>query len=256
MFELIKTGFWFLQRPTFWPHAAHLFVRRLTRKHNLTESQTISEQWAAQRSVPLETALTLLDLRADEPVPKLPSALLHEAENRAQSAKVKMGGAGDIHLLYAAVMLSGAQRIVETGVAYGWSTLAMLAAIERQGEGRLVSVDMPYPKMNNESWVGVVVPERLRCRWTLIREPDRFGLKRAIKMLGGTVDLCHYDSDKSYVGRAYGYPLLWSALRSGGVFVSDDIQDNLAFKDFMENINVPFAVTAFDGKYIGIARKI
>jgi hypothetical protein len=56
---------------------------------------------------------------------------------------------------------------------------------------------MPYPKMNNEAFVGIVVPERLRGSWQIIREPDRCGLEKAIAH-GGTMDLCHHDSDKSW----------------------------------------------------------
>ncbi|MFV0281806.1 MAG: hypothetical protein ACK5JM_13735, partial [Rhodoblastus sp.] len=71
----------------------------------------------------------------------------------------------------------GARRMVETGVAYGWSSLALLAASEDRPDSRLVSVDMPYPKMNNEAFVGIVVPERFHARWKLVRKPDRNGLR-------------------------------------------------------------------------------
>src|SRR5262249_40277160 len=146
-----------------------------------------------------------------------------------EHSAVRMGGPGDVNLLYAAVKLSGAWRVVETGVAYGWSSLAILAALDGRDGARLVSVDMPYPKINNEAFVGIAVPERLRGRWRLIHAPDRHGLERAIAEAGGTIDLCHYDSDKSWWGRQYGFPLLWEALRPGGVFISDDVQDNMAF---------------------------
>ncbi len=64
----------------------------------------------------------------------------------AKKSQVSMGGPGDLQLLHAAVYLSGAKRIIETGVAYGWSSLAILSAIEKRPEAKLVSVDMPYPK--------------------------------------------------------------------------------------------------------------
>ncbi|NNU43670.1 class I SAM-dependent methyltransferase [Ramlibacter montanisoli] len=103
--------------------------------------------------------------------------------------------------------------------------------------------------------MGVAVPQRLRARWLLIREPDRWGLKKALRHFGGRIDLCHYDSDKSCDGRQYGYDLMWKALRPGGVFISDDIQDNLAFRDLIEAVGAPFAVTEYQGKYVGIVRK-
>ncbi len=114
---------------------------------------------------------------------------------------------------------------------------------------------MPYPKMNNEAFVGVVVPDRFRSAWQIVRKPDRYGLKEALALIGGVIDLCHYDSDKSYWGRAYAYPLLWDALVQGGVIISDDIQDNLAFRDFVNEKGVPFAITESEGKFVGILRK-
>jgi predicted O-methyltransferase YrrM len=148
-----------------------------------------------------------------------------------------------------------ANIVIETGVAYGWSSLSMLAGLDDHPSSLLISIDMPYPKMNNEDYVGIVVPNFLREKWYLIKEPDRRGILKAIKKINQQVDICHYDSDKSYYGRAYGYPLLWNALRDGGIFISDDIQDNLAFKNFVESKNLIFAVTEYKGKYIGITKK-
>lgn len=157
--------------------------------------------------------------------------------------------------MHAAVSISGAVRVVETGVAYGWSSLAILTALHGRRDARLVSVDMSYPKMNNEEFVGMVVPERCRKRWQLIREPDRHGIRKAIIAQGGEIDRCHYDSDKSWWGRQYAYPLLWDALRPGGIFISDDIQDNFAFATLIDAQGASFAVTKSQGKFVGIARK-
>lgn len=110
--------------------------------------------------------------------------------------------------------------------------------------------------MGNEEFVGIVVPEDYRKNWLLIREPDRRGLQKAIRAVGGQVDLCHYDSDKSWWGRAYGFPLMWQALRPGGLFVSDDIQDNFFFAEFAKSKSMPFAVTESQGKFVGLIRKV
>lgn len=255
MMEVIKTGFWFLQRPSFWGHAVALGLRKFKTAGDADREQATS--WAAARAVGTAQALETIGLHSSgaQDVPRLPNTFREEATARAASARVQMGGPGDIDLLYAATVLGRAERVVETGVAYGWSSMAILAALEKIGRGSLASVDMPYPKMNNEAWVGVAVPDRLRSRWFLIRKPDRFGLRKAIAHHGGQIDLCHYDSDKSYEGRMYGYGLLWDAVRPGGVFISDDVQDNLAFRHFTERVGAKYAVTEYLGKYVGIARK-
>jgi predicted O-methyltransferase YrrM len=121
--------------------------------------------------------------------------------------------------------------MVETGVASGWSTLAVLLAMRENGRGRLYSSDMPYAKLNNEDFVGTVVPPALRDRWTLTRKPDRDALPELFAKIG-SVDVIHHDSDKSYEGRMFVYEAGWAKLREGGLLLSDDIEDNLAFRDF------------------------
>jgi len=69
------------------------------------------------------------------------------------------------------------------------------------------------------------------------------------------VDIAHYDSDKSYRGRVFGYAIIWNALKPGGLFMSDDIQDNMAFAHFVAQKSLNFGVTESDGKYVGIAVK-
>ena len=256
MIEKLRTARWFLERPAFWRHGAELGIGKLRTNHDTPELALQARAWAADRAVTVAQALEVVRLLAPgAPIPRLATSLLEEGSRLAELSAVRMGGPGDLNLLYAAVQLSGARRIIETGVAYGWSSLAILAALEHSNGGRLVSVDMPYPKMNNESFVGIVVPERLRSMWEIVREPDRNGLKKAISRHGGAIDLCHYDSDKSWWGRQYGHRLLWAALAPGAVFISDDIQDNLAFAEFVETHGLVCAVTAFEGKYVGIARK-
>jgi predicted O-methyltransferase YrrM len=248
-----KTALWFARRPRFWAHARELGLRKFRTDHDDRAKREEARAWAVGRAVPVSEALRIVGLPG-EPL-DLDPAILAEGRKRAEKSSVKMGGAGDLVLLHSAVALSGAYRVVETGVAYGWSSLAILTALEGRDGARLVSVDMPYPKMNNEAFVGIVVTERLRSQWQLVREPDRRGLEKAITMQGGTLDLCHYDSDKSWWGRRYAYPLLWNALNPGGIFISDDIQDNAAFAVFVEQLGTKFAVTESDGKFVGIVRK-
>lgn len=147
-----------------------------------------------------------------------------------------LGGATSLNVMYQLVREWGAKNIIETGVAFGWSTLAFLAATEQVPESRVYSTDFPQLASTEEN-VGLVVPQRLRSRWKLFRGADRCVLPRAIDEMG-SVDLCHYDSDKSYSGRMFAYPLLWEALAPGGLFVSDDVNDNLAFLDFCEALDM------------------
>jgi len=250
--EKLKTLAWFARRPTFYPHMAALIARTVTGAGRHERHGEAAFAWAEECAVSCRQALAAVGLAADAPA--FPPALIEAGSSRAAGAEVEMGGPGDLDLLYGAIIASGARRVVETGVAYGWSSLAALAAL-RETDGRLVSVDMPYPKAGNEAFVGLVVPPGWRGRWTLIRKPDRNGLTQAIARFGGQIDLCHYDSDKSYRGRMFASPKLWKALRPGGLFIADDISDNFAFRDFFERLGIAFAVVRSQGKHVGIARK-
>ena len=257
MINKLKTLIWFFRRFTYWRHALSLIARKLYKNKDSVNLRAQATEWAANQSVSVIEALKSIDLLSqDNKIDlKLPPSLMEHAKLLAQKSKVQMGGAGDLDLLYSASKLSGAKNILETGVAYGWSSLAILASISDTNDAKLISIDMPYPKLNNEDFVGIVVMDSLRDNWELIREPDRNGIKKALKKFGGVIDLCHYDSDKSYYGRMYAYPILWNALKKGGVFISDDIEDNMAFKEFVEIRNLNFAVTKSEDKYIGIVYK-
>jgi predicted O-methyltransferase YrrM len=166
-----------------------------------------------------------------------------------------MGGRGGLEGLYNIIKSFGYTSILETGVAYGWSSLAILLAI-KESNAKLISIDMPYVNMNNESFVGVVVHPDLHKQWTLIRKPDRNGIPEALNLYNGKFDLIHYDSDKSYVGRQWAYPILWDALKIGGIFISDDIQDNVGFKEFCEHRNLNPLIYESDNKYVGVVQKV
>src|SRR5262249_43805840 len=101
---------------------------------------------------------------------------------------------------------------------------------------------------------GVAVPDELRAGWTLIRQADRGALPLALQKVG-SIDLCHYDSDKSYAGRRFAYPRLWRALRPGGYFISDDIGDNVAFHEFADEVAVQPTVVCTHEKFVGVIRK-
>jgi predicted O-methyltransferase YrrM len=252
-----KLILWYAKHPRYWHHAITYKVGKTLSRKDSAAFASQASKWARERAVPVEAALHQIGLlqQPSEDLPRLADGELAEASDRASVVPVTMGGAGDLTLIFASVVLKRATRVIETGVAYGWSSLAILAALERVGAGKLVSVDMPYPNVGNDEWVGAVVPPRLRDGWRLIRRPDRTGLRMAVREFDGRIDLAHYDSDKSYAGRRFGYEILWEALEPGGVFISDDIQDNFAFRDFVTERRATFAVTSAGKKFAGIAIK-
>ena len=177
-----------------------------------------------------------------------------EVARKLKISKSDFGGQGHIDLIYAVCENLKAVKALETGVAYGWSSAAILQSLSKRS-GKLISVDMPMIKQTDYHLIGVAVDENLKSNWELLREPDKHGLNKAIKKHNYSFDLAHYDSDKSYYGRKWSQPLIWKYLRKGGVFISDDIEDNLAFKEFVVSNNLDFYVLKFEGKYVGVIRK-
>lgn len=205
-----------------------------------------------------EEVLSGLGLRTEVPAV---SALFPEAwqyaERSVAACPFKMGGPADVDLLFHLTRECRADRIVETGVANGWSSLAILLALAERGGSQLVSVDMPYAKNPHDDWVGCAVPAYLRAPWRLVRLPDRDALPRILRELGH-IDLFHYDSDKSYDGRIFGYRIAWDHLRPGGLLMSDDVEDNFAFRDFAAEVGqAPLVLkkSVKAGNFAGLLRR-
>jgi predicted O-methyltransferase YrrM len=250
---------WWLRRPGLYPEMWRTMRAKASSDAPANESRE-GRDWCERNATSSAEALRRLTGRADLPdFEALFERVLEEARARERNCPVRMGGGGNVSLLYHLAECTQATRVVETGVAYGWSSLALLASLQHRPASRLISTDRPYPRTESERYVGGAVPDELRSRWTLIQRADREGLPKALRQLP-VLDLCHYDSDKTIAGRRWAYPRLWGALRPGGLFVSDDIDDNLMFRDFATSVGVePFVVrTPQSGrqeKYVGVLRK-
>lgn len=261
MKDQLRVLVWFAARPALYPELRRWIRRSLTSKRrDRKREQALATAWCEAIAVDARTALERITGR--------PPAFLFaeryasdiaDGEARLRSAPVKMGLGAELDVLFHLAEWVEARAAIETGVGPGWSSLALLRSLGALG-GRLVSTHMAYPGMPAvyEDYVGKAVPEELRPAWQIVRAPDREGLPQALALLP-KIDICHYDSDKSVEGRMFSYPLLWAALRSGGVFISDDIEDNGAFVDFARHVGVkPVVIRAAatgGDKYVGVLVK-
>ncbi|MBE9179513.1 class I SAM-dependent methyltransferase [Oculatella sp. LEGE 06141] len=226
---------------------------------SLDHTQDKATIWCRRRAINTTEAIhkiTGCELLA--PISCTFESIFKQAESRISQCPQKMGGAGNLDLIYSIAHYLKAVRVIETGVAYGWSSLAILLAISKQSSPCLISTNLHYSRYGDDSYVGCAVPNDLKQFWTILREADRIALPKALAMFP-EYDLCHYDSDKTYGGRIWAYPLLWQSLRIGGCFVSDDIGDNLAFAHFCKMVRTnPIVVrmpSSTGEKYVGILVK-
>jgi len=248
-----RTLVWYGKHPYLLPELGRQAIIAVRGKKPYFRAE--AESYCREHALDLPQALHLVGLPFD--VDSIRAELekpLQAAQSRISAFSDLMGGGASTELLFALVRGSKARYMVETGVAFGWSSLAILVATNNDPDSRLVSVDMPYVKGNTDHLVGLCVPDSLRDRWTLIRRADREGIPQALKILP-ELDLAHYDSDKTVEGREFAYPRLWAALKPGGFLVSDDVSDNTAFIDFCKSLNAEPVIVRCDDKFAGIVQK-
>lgn len=178
-----------------------------------------------------------------------------KAESTASEAGVDLGGGGASLLLYFLVRKFKPKNVVETGVAAGHSSLAFLSAIQMNKAGRLYSSDLPYFRLPDpEALVGYVVKDELKTNWSLHLEGDKENLEKICSEVT-SIDLFHYDSDKSVSGRQAAINKIESLLHVDSQLIFDDIQDNDHFYRIARSnlaANRRTVIIAYQNKFIGL----
>ncbi len=249
-----KTLVAYLKHPELYPELGRKLVKNTFYRKKAFKGKEEAEKWLSERAMNNETFFKKHGL--DGSVSQLESDFAEEyeyAKVQEVNCPIQMGGAGNLNLLYNLCEKSQAKTALETGVAYGWSSLAILASIH-QRDGVLYSSDMPYLAQDGDRFVGCVVPEKWKTNWRLFRFADRESLPKIFKE-NNQFDFVHYDSDKSYDGMMWAYEQLFPKVNKGGYFVSDDVNDNAAFMDFCVNHNLDPDIIFYEDKYIGVLKK-
>lgn len=115
---------------------------------------------------------------------------------------------------------------LETGVARGASSVAILAAMRRNAKGQLFSIDLT-------SEVGGLIPSSLMNRWTLLILP-RLDMRRAfVRFLNDMppIDLFFHDSDHSEQWMRHEFSSVIPRMAPDTLIGSDDVQTHRAFLD-------------------------
>ncbi|SHI76835.1 Methyltransferase domain-containing protein [Cruoricaptor ignavus] len=248
--RIAQTFLAYLKRPDLYPELARKVYKNIFRRNAAFKGKEKTNAWAKARAVSQEEAIKQLFGTVPKKFSESFPQDFASAEKRQAECPVKMGGAGALELIYYACEFTKAKNVLETGVAYGWSSFAALKSLEKRA-GTLYSSDMPYLALDGDRFVGCVVPDELRKNWKLFRYADRESLPKIFEEQN-EFDVVHYDSDKSYQGMKWAYSQLYPRLHKGGVFISDDINDNSAFQDFCEAQNIQPTVVDFEGKFVGV----
>lgn len=252
--SIAKTFFAYLVRPRLWPEFSRKIHKNIFDRKSPFKGKEEAIVWCNSLGISQEEAIrSVLKIENHVPVNELFEETLKNAKKAEASCPIKMGGAGALDMIFYLNEFVNAKNSLETGVAYGWSSLATLLSLNKRN-GTLYSSDMPYLAQNGDQYVGCVVPAYLSNNWKLFRSADKESLPQIFKEQA-VFDFAHYDSDKSYNGRIWAYNVLWNHIREGGVLMSDDISDNAAFKDFCTSKNLKPTVVGFDDKFAGFIIK-
>lgn len=167
----------------------------------------------------------------------LPDTLLQRGAGIAFARELPQGA-----LLYLLVRAARPERVIETGVRPGYSTTWILAALDANGAGELVSLG-PGPTAHRAAAiqnvsVGQFVPPGLRTRWTLALGNTE---ERLREILASTrrVDLFFYDNGPD-VGRArFELRAAWDALSEQGILLAHRVDATPAWGDFCRLQGLP-----------------
>ena len=119
-------------------------------------------------------------------------------QNSKKKLKYKMGGMAHLNLIYNLILYLKPKSILETGVAFGWSTLVF--SLSKPKTSELISIDLSYPTASSEKFVALALPYSQKKKLKLLRGIDSNFLK-SFYVKNKRFDFIHYDSDKSYEGR-------------------------------------------------------
>jgi Methyltransferase domain len=124
--------------------------------------------------------------------------------------------------------------VVETGVARGLTSRAILEALEYNGAGQLWSIDLP-PLLEHElaQESAAAVPRGARDRWTLLRGSSRRLLSDLVLELE-KVDLFVHDSMHTTRNVLFELNQVWPFLTSKGLALIDDVERNAALPRFAD----------------------
>lgn len=144
------------------------------------------------------------------------------------------GGEDILNLIGSLTLLLRPRVVVETGVAMGFTTAVVLAAMDANGLGALHSIDLPPLQVDAATFVGQVVPKDLQGRWTLHVGPARTLLADLAQSLA-PLDLFIHDGDHSFAAQSEEYRQAWPHLAPGGCLISDDVC-NTSFTEFAAEV--------------------
>ena len=160
----------------------------------------------------------------------------------------------NVVVFYALIRDLKPKVVVETGTATGSMTSWILAALEANGSGQLISIDLPARKgeLTMDITVedtGLLIPSSLRHRWTLIFGDATNHLPNVLR--DHDADVFFHDSLHTRTHQLFEYNTARRKMRPNTVIISDDILWNGAWFDFTKSHRLP-SIGCIDNPNLGL----
>ncbi len=157
--------------------------------------------------------------------------------------------------LYILCKIIKPENVVETGVAYGLSSMYILQALFENKKGTLYSIDSVFSPWQSKEMIGSAIPSHLCENWRLVFGPSSEKLKETLSSLG-SLDIFFHDSLHTYKNMQFEFEAAWPFVNKDGFLISDDISGNSAFHDFYSKIGLePFILPQNEKSFLGILKK-
>ena len=157
--------------------------------------------------------------------------------------------------LYILCKIIKPEKVVETGVAYGLSSMYILQALFENKKGILYSIDSVFSPWQSQEIIGSAIPTHLRENWRLVFGSSSEKLEETLSSLG-SLDIFFHDSLHTYKNMQFEFKTAWPFLNKDGFLISDDISGNNAFHDFYSKMSLePFILPQNEKSFLGILKK-
>lgn len=159
--------------------------------------------------------------------------------------------------LYVLCKLLKPDKIIETGVAYGSSSMYILQALEENKNGMLYSIDYAFSPWQSKQMIGAAIPDNLRKNWNLIFGPSSQELPKLLSSIN-PIDVFFHDSLHTFKNMTFEFETAWPYIKKGGFLISDDISGNNAFHRFSSKLNLEPLVLpqkSSHDSFLGILKK-
>jgi predicted O-methyltransferase YrrM len=145
-----------------------------------------------------------------------------------------------MRLVSVACRLIRPDYVVETGVGKGFTTTSALDALERNGIGRVYSIELPSLYFGYANQVGERIPRNLRKRWELIFGPSAIEIPKVIREIR-KVDVFIHDSAANYDTQKTEFGIALDHMPPGGILISNMLNSN-AFLETAETTHCRWTV--------------